>query len=241
MPYSSHTTKIIIRFSVVFSIVFSLPVTADERQVFNQHSPTYLAAIGKLLVPSERKVGDEQQYFIEECSATLLNDRLKQQRWLMTAWHCIAHYNNLGRRILFRIMDEHGTWLERDAHIVIHGGSISEDWALLRTETALPKTLHSLALANYQAGNVTIAGFSGDEGLGQHGNVLTFQDNCSHRQQPLDDAQISVNCWAFKGASGGAVIQHEKLVGIVSQGDNAGTASFVDHTRYAERVMRELP
>lgn len=236
-----HPSKIIIRFSMVFSMVFSLPAPTDERQVFNQQSPAYLSAIGKLIVPSERTVGGEHQNFIEECSATLLSDRLYQQRWIMTAWHCIEHYHNLGRSILFRIMDEHGEWHERDAHIVIHGGSISEDWALLRTETALPKTLHSLAIANYQPGRVIIAGFSGDEGLGQNGNVLTFQDNCVSSEQTLDDAQISVNCWAFKGASGGAVIQHEKLVGIVSQGDNAGTASFVDLARYAGRVMRELP
>lgn len=241
MPRLLRLNKNIIRLSVIFSMFMSCAASADERRIFDHQSPSYLLAIGKLTIPSERQIRLEPQHFIEQCSATLLDDRYKQRRWLLSAWHCIEHYHNLGKRIIFQIADTSGIWHEREAHIVIHGGSIKNDWVLLRTETSLPGTVLSLGLADYNGGAVTLAGYSGDKGLGRGGEVLTYQEQCYPSHTMLDETQTSINCWAFKGASGGAIIQQGRLVGVVSQGDNAGTASFVDHARYADHINRALP
>ncbi len=214
---------------------------ADDRRIISTDSPQALLAIGKLSIPSTRYENGEKQHYIEDCSATVIEDRYNQRRWLLSAWHCIEHYNDLGKRIVFRVPDTHGQWHERDANIITHGGSMAEDWALLITETSLPIDIVAIATAPYNAGAVIVAGFSGDKGLGQDGAVLTYQEDCRPSASPIDANQYSVDCWAFKGASGGAVLQEGKLVGVISQGDNAGSASFVDHDVYAERVTRDLP
>ena len=242
MTCSQHLIKNLTASLLTISSLFSAGLScADERRVFQADSPPALRAIGKLSIPSARYEKGEKRHFIEDCSASVIEDRYKQRRWLLSAWHCLEHYNDLGKRIVFRVADKHGQWHERDAHIIIHGGSMASDWALLATETSLPSDVVSIGTAPYRVGKVTIAGFSGDEGLGQGGDVLTYQEACSPSAIALDKEQHSVDCWAFKGASGGAVLQEGKLVGVISQGDNAGSASFVDHAVYADHVVRALP
>ncbi len=224
-----------------FSLLLAGLSCADNRRVLHADSPPALLAIGKLAIPSTRFADGEKHHYIEHCSASILEDRYKQRRWLLSAWHCLEHYSDLGKRIVFRVADKHGQWHQRDAYIITHGGSMASDWALLTTETSLPEHVTTLDTAPYRAGAVMVAGFSSDKGLGQGGEVLTYQENCLSSATPLDEDQVSVDCWAFRGASGGAVLQQGKLVGVISQGDNAGSASFVDHAVYADRVARAMP
>lgn len=214
---------------------------ADNRQLLSKNSPEYLFAIGKLQVPSERNSGDNREHFIEHCSATLIEDNRAQLTWLLSAWHCFENYHNLGRPILLSMQDSAGERFQRQVHIVKHGQSMQQDWALLRTDVALPKTLTALPLGDYRHGQVTLAGFSGDDKLGKNGEALTYEENCEPSKNLLDPRQHSVNCTAYKGASGGAVIQAGRLVGIISQGDNHGTASFVSHAVFADHVARHIP
>jgi len=243
MRMINHLVTIFLIFSCTTSAMITMSATsqADPRSVFNEQSPQVLAAIGKLTIPSERKINNETQHFIEDCSATLVRDNYNQHRWLLSAWHCFENYTNLGRPITLKIRDNQGIWHARDVHVVVHGGSMQSDWALLRAETPLPKAMTALPMDQYHEGGVTIAGFSGDDGLGASGERLTYQENCMPSTLSLDEQQITVDCLAFKGASGGAVIQRGKIVGIVSQGDNEGRTSFVSHTMYGHRVARKVP
>lgn len=235
-------SKFIVALTFVCSLAINVPNSyADKRQLLTISSPAYLFAIGKLQVPSQRNAGNEKQHFIENCSATLIDDHRAQLTWLLSAWHCFENYHNLGRPILLHMQDRTGKTYQRQVHIVKHGKSMQQDWALLRTDIPLPRTLNALKMGSYSDGQVSIAGFSGDSLLGQDGDVLTYEENCVPSANTLDPRQHSVSCTAYKGASGGAVIQAGRLVGIISQGDNQGTASFVSHAAYADHVARYIP
>jgi hypothetical protein len=75
-----------------------------------------------------------------------------------------------------------------------------------------------------------MAGYSRDSGIGDSGQVLTFDPACviQHQQRSLGDT----NCLAHKGASGGAVIQLSNnteplMCGVISQGNGEGRSTFV--------------
>ena len=235
-------SKFIVALTFICSLTINAPNGhADNRRLLTHSSPTYLFAVGKLQVPSQRQTGNDNQHFIENCSATLIDDHRAQLTWLLSAWHCFENYHNLGRPILLHMQDSTGKAYQRQVHIVKHGQSMQQDWALLRTDIPLPRTLSALEMGNYSDGKVSIAGYSGDSHLGQDGAVLTYEENCSPSENTLDPRQHSVSCTAYKGASGGAVIQAGRIVGIISQGDNQGTASFVSHATYADHVARYIP
>jgi hypothetical protein len=188
-----------------------------------------------LQVPGQRQQDGRSAHYLEDCSATLVAPAGRTASdVIVTAWHCLELYGDLSRTITFTALTAAGEVVERQAFRLADGGGMHADWALLRLRPAVPSgQLAALqphpALAD--AGRpVTMAGYSRDAGIGEAGRVLTFDPDCTiTRQRP---ALGETDCTAFRGASGGAVIQFSSggeplLCGIISQGNGTGKSTFV--------------
>jgi len=208
---------------------------ADRRLVYTGETYPWLAAVGRLSVPGERRVEGRYSYFLEDCSATLVaRPAAAHADTIITAWHCLEHYRDLSRPITFRLGETPGKILEMEATRVADGGGMHADWAILRLREPVPAS-HTPALPVGAQGAdrgapVIMAGFSRDEGLGRGGEVLTYDPGCRITGQVRRSADT--DCTAHKGSSGGAVVQvsgsgEARLCGVISEGDGSGYSRFV--------------
>lgn len=85
-----------------------------------------------------------------------------------------------------------------------------------------------------------MAGFSGDEGIGDSGESLSFDPDC--RLIDYDAHWGRTNCQAFKGASGGPVLitqnGEKQLIGVISASDDSGRRLFTPITRFRQALRR---
>lgn len=214
---------------------FNLPAE-DKRQLLTANSPPFLYAIGKVSVPSEKILDDDKAHFIENCSGTLVNIGKKQR--VISAWHCIEHYENFGKAITFTIIDKNNIRQTRRLFIIDSGDSMAEDWLILGLEEPIQMP-HSVDLLHDNAeAEFIAAGFSGDDLIGNHGERLTYETNCTPSLASISPHQITLDCYAYKGASGGAIFSHDKLAGVISQGDNVGRISFVPVQRFIDVLKK---
>lgn len=207
----------------------------DSRQVFSGETHTWLRAIGKLQVPGQRPIDGRTAHYIEDCSATLvaLPDR-STANTLITAWHCLERYGDLSRPILFWVTSVSGETLQREAYRLQDGGGMYADWAILRLRDPIRSDQVAALPIHPQAADperpIVMAGFSKDKGLGARGLTLTYDPLCAITAQNRDIADTT--CTAFKGASGGAVVQlseggKPKVCGVISQGNGKGRSTFI--------------
>ncbi|MDX1733299.1 MAG: trypsin-like peptidase domain-containing protein [Halioglobus sp.] len=213
---------------------------ADGRLAYGAGSPAWLAAVGRLHVPGSRYLLQETRHHHEDCSATLVGrPGATRHDTIVTAWHCLEHYRDLSRDITFTLVGPHGQQAVRSARIIAHGGGMHADWAILRlqqpfaagTVTPLPPATANMATGH----SVTMAGFSRDAELGEGGRRLTYDAHC--RVTGRDGANLDTDCRAYKGASGGAVIEangrgEASFSGVISEGDGAGLSRFVPVQRF---------
>lgn len=215
----------------------SLPalIAAEERSAYSGDSPGWLAAVGKLDVPGSRYRDGRRRHHREDCSGTLLaRGADRRADTVLTAWHCLEHYDDLSRTITFTLLPNSATPIIREAYRVADGGGMHADWALLKLYRPVEaREVQGLAPHPAQADiarPITMAGYSGDEGLGDSGATLTYHGDCRiTRQHPRESES---DCQAYKGASGGAVIQispgGEALVsGVISRGDSESVSIYV--------------
>ncbi len=226
--------------TIIFFALSPHILAADLRQNLHEQSPEHLFSVGKLLVPSEKFIDGERQAFTEECSATLLYKRGSSDL-VLSSWHCIEHYTNLGKPIIFKIPNKSNQWLERTANILKAGLSMKNDWLLLRLEQAIHNdlTIQSLLTEKFEP-PLTAAGFSSDPHIGRNGEQLSYQEGCKLSRESLYEHQITLDCWAYKGASGGAIFSEGKLAGVISQGDNNGRISIVTISSILPAIERYL-
>lgn len=236
---------------VALAVLCGSPVAlqAEQRQVYSHHdSPPWLRAVGKLHVPGQtyhQGYGRHQQ---ENCSATLVakagSDRAST---IVTAWHCLEFYSDLSRPITFTLNLGSGAVVTREAYRVADGGGMHADWAVLKLFQAIPRdTAPALVPQSGRADRtrtVTMAGYSGDQGLGEDGAVLTYHADCRITRQAQRES--ASNCRAYKGASGGAVIQvnaegKAQLSGVISRGDSQGISLFVPVAGFSGTLGRYL-
>ena len=229
----------------VFALIYCTAAQAtDTRQVISTSAPPWLRAVGKLQVPGQRFEKGHALHYLEDCSATLvaLPDRDRADT-IVTAWHCLELYKDLSRPILFTLSPSSGVLLNLEAYRLADGGGMHADWAILRLRQSVPADkVDSLQVHPQQADAsrpVTMAGYSGDSGMGDNGQRLTFDPECiiSQQHQNVGDT----NCTAHKGASGGAVIQVSNageayLCGVISQGDGEGRSTFVPVGTFRESL-----
>jgi hypothetical protein len=208
---------------------------ADSRQVFSGETHDWLSAVGKLQVPGQRYREGRKAHFIEDCSATLVTRHGRSHAdTIITAWHCLEWYDDLSKSITFTVMSISGEPLRREAYRLKDGGGMHADWAILRLHNALQDGQVAALVVHPQAADprqpVTMAGFSKDDGIGDGGLALTFDPGCAITAQ--DRNVGDTNCTAFKGASGGAVVQlsdagEPRMCGVISQGNGEGRSTFV--------------
>ena len=121
------------------------------------------------------------------------------------------------------------------------------DWAILKMHQPVPpeqvKAITPHPRGADTAQPVSMAGYSRDSGLGNGGATLTYDNNCAILQQW--EADIDTDCSAYKGASGGAVIQMSArgeawFSGVISRGDSEQLSIFVPLARFRSTLLRYL-
>jgi hypothetical protein len=216
--------------------VGSDPDTAiDPREIYSNQAPVWLRAVGKLQVPGSTYLDGRQAHLLEDCSATLVSDnRGSEADTIITAWHCLEHYNDLSKPILFALISGQTQGLEREAYRLADGGGMHADWAILRLKIPIAAA-DVIALQIHpthakSVSTISMAGYSRDPALGDYGSHLTYHPNCLITEPGT--TVIDSNCVAYKGASGGAVVQLSNtgtpwFSGVISEGDSAGLSRFV--------------
>lgn len=230
------------------SLIASAPAQStdtDPRLIRHNASPLWTWAIGRLQVNGQKRDGKYYSHHIENCSATLIGHHSKQAANIIaTAWHCLEHYRDRSAPIVFSIRSAQGKLLERNARILHSGGNMEADWALLELEGPIqstqvtPLTVTSNPLQ--QALPISMAGFSRDNGAGDSGRQLSYHPNCHITEQT--DQSTHSDCIAFKGASGGAVVQKDAgttyFFGVISAGNGAGLSLFVAKNRFLQQLRQ---
>ncbi len=220
------------------------PASADPRLRWDEQAPAFLSAVGKLTVPGIRIESGYSRHVREDCSGTLLASRdNRPPRHVLTAWHCIEHYKDLSKNIIFTLPDGR----QRKARPVEDGGGMGADWALLTLDSPLPLSwaadVHARGEVSRQSElpqwRLTMAGFSGDAGLGADGEALTYHSHCGVIE--VTDDHVNTNCLAYKGASGGAVFSVDEageatLRGVISAGDGQAMSAYMPLSRIRGRL-----
>ena len=208
---------------------------SEQRQAFADGSPPWLQSVGKLDVPGIEFRDGKRRHQRENCSGTRVapaGQRLADT--VVTAWHCLEFYNDLSKSITFTLLPGSDQAIRREAYRLADGGGMHADWALLRLHRPVDTRLVPAMELNPQRGDlqrpVTMAGFSGDEGLGRAGAVLTYHQSCQIIRQERGASET--DCSAYRGASGGAVIQLSqdggpRLTGVISRGNSDGLSIYI--------------
>ena len=221
---------------------------AETRIAFGPTSPQWLLAVGRLQVPASRFSDGRTRHHVEDCSATLVAQVGDHSaNTLVTAWHCLEYYRDLSRPISFTARDNQGELLSREAYRLADGGGMHGDWAILRLyQPIAQKQLAALSIHPQHADPsrpITMAGYSRDPGLGAGGERLTYDVGCRITAQARDGNDS--DCLAYKGASGGAVIQmtasgQPLYAGVISRGDSAGVSVYVPVRRFRSALRQHL-
>ncbi|MEM8942474.1 MAG: trypsin-like peptidase domain-containing protein [Pseudomonadota bacterium] len=129
------------------------------------------AAVGRLKIPAQRTVHGRRQHFIERCSATLVSAGAWQERstWIISAWHCFEHYQDLSRSISFT----GSTNAAVNARLVRSGGGMRDDWALLRLDRSLPGAVPLANVVTTEGQPLLMAGFPKRQTPEAEGGALT--------------------------------------------------------------------
>ena len=220
----------------------------DSRQVYNNKAPTWLRAVGKLDVPGSIYSEGRRSHLREDCSATLVSKLPgRPADTIVTAWHCLANYNDLSKPITFTLLPGGPDAQVREAYRLSDGGGMHADWAILRLyqpiSAATATTLTIDPGRADPARAISMAGYSKDPGVGNYGNRLSFDPACLITEQ-VAKASTS-NCLAHKGASGGAVVQLStsglpRLSGVISQGDGLGVSTYVPVAAFRKAIKQHL-
>ena len=221
---------------------------ADKRQVFSGETFPWLQAIGKLQVPGQRHKDGHTSHYLEDCSATLVSlpGRIEADI-IVTAWHCLELYHDLSKPIVFSAETASGAVLKREAHRLADGGGMHADWAILGLRKAVPAHAMIALQVHPQFADserpIVMAGYSKDKGIGDEGRVLTFDPACTIIAQ--EQALGETNCTAFKGASGGAVIQlfdsgEPRICGVISQGNGQDHSTYVPVDSFRNAINLHL-
>lgn len=224
------------------------PVQAESRQAYHAEAPQWLRAVGKLDVPGVTYRDGYSSHQRENCSGTLVaHAGSTRADTVITAWHCLEFYRDLSRPITFTLLLTDGKRIAREAYRVADGGGMYADWAVLRLKRAV-KAVEVPALTPHPARAqpervITMAGFSGDPGLGRLGEALTFHAGCRITRQNRGESES--DCSAYKGASGGAVVQvsaagEAYFSGVISRGDGERVSLFVPVSGFRGSLNRFL-
>lgn len=220
----------------IFYLIIVCPclVLAEPRQLVDENSPDWLYSVGRLTIPGLRYESGDALHQQENCSASLISERL-----VLTAWHCLENYRNLAQDIVFTLPQLPGK-PQRTARRVADGGGMQADWALLKLQSSIAGA--QPIPVNDERTNVSpvlsLAGYSRDEGLGKGGENLTWQTDCHITAD--ETYRVATNCLAYKGASGGPVLQQGSVVGVISAGDATELTYYAPSRSFRAALRRYL-
>ena len=219
----------------------------DGRVRFGASSPDWLRAVGQLQVPGIKYESGRRRHYTERCSATLVETTSTvSANTIVTAWHCLEFYRDLTHNIVFTLLPDAEEPIRIEAVPVSDGGSMEADWAILRLRQAVPRNrIQALSLHSQQADPtlpLVMAGYSRDAGIGTSGDSLSYDPACRITHTgPGNTSHRDSDCRAFKGASGGAVIQFSGgeplLSGVISEGNSADLSRFVPALVFRHRLQ----
>tara|TARA_R110001599_G_scaffold353870_1_gene601329 strand:+ start:116865 stop:117656 length:792 start_codon:yes stop_codon:yes gene_type:complete len=220
----------------------------DSRKMYSRDAPAWLRAVGKLRVPGSTYRDGRRAHVLEDCSATLVTGKAgRAADTIITAWHCLANYTDLSKPIVFTLVSGVQQVMQREAYRLTDGGGMHADWAILRLRLPVPAGKANALLVHPGRADpvrsITMAGYSRDAAMGDYGNRLTFDAACliTAEERGISDS----NCTAYKGASGGAVVQVSGagtplLSGVISEGDSVGLSTFVPVAVFRGAINQHL-
>jgi hypothetical protein len=90
---------------------------------------------------------------------------------------------------------------------------------------------------------ITMAGYSRDDGKGEGGEQLTYHAGCRITSETRDGTDS--DCRAYKGASGGAVVQLSSegqalYSGVISRGDSERLSIYVPVAHFRSALHQYL-
>ena len=249
-----HSGEISLRICLSPALLLLLLATAagasgdDSRLRYSQTSPDWLRAVGQLTVPGIRLENGHARHHTERCSATLVAaPGASHATVIISAWHCLEFYRDLSQRITFTLLSASVEPRVIEAVRYADGGSMAADWAVLRLRQPVAMAdVPALQLHPQQADPgrpVVMAGYSRDEGTGAHGAELSYDPAC--RITAADRRSGDSDCRAFKGASGGAVVQLTEtgeplLSGVISEGNSVNYSRYVPISVFRQALPPEL-
>ncbi len=232
----------------LLTLLLSGVAGADSRQILDAQAPAWLRAIGALQVPGIRVEDGRRSSHLEDCSATLVSDRQNRpSNTIVTAWHCLEFYRDLSRPITFTLFKGREEALVLEARRLADGGGMHADWAILRLQQRIPpERVAAIPIHPNRADagrGITMAGYSKDPGLGRRGERLTYDPLCNITRQ--GDQSSDSDCLAYRGASGGAVVQlselgEPQLAGVISRGDSEGLSVYVPAVQFRRALEQSL-
>ncbi|MEH6636000.1 MAG: trypsin-like serine protease [Halioglobus sp.] len=221
----------------------------DSRLAYSSESPQWLRAVGRLQIPGQKFEQGRVSHHREDCSATLVARHPGTKAdTIITAWHCLEFYNDVSQAITFTLSARSADpVITSEAYRLADGGGMHADWAILRLYQAIPSDQVSAVNIHPERADpsrpITMAGYSRDNGLGDNGERLTFDPQCRITHQA--NGGSNSNCTAYKGASGGAVMQLSHLgqaqfCGVISQGNGEGISTFVPLSGFRNAINLHL-
>lgn len=224
--------------SLVAAVALQLPVAV----IGAEQQKLALESVGRLLVPGVRYVRGYAQHYDERCSGTLITDLPSAQRsdLVLSAWHCIEHYRDLSRRLIFESVDGQRS----EAHVLSSGAGMDEDWVLLRLKEKMPSPIYLEPPRSTRTPmeetlrldlRLLMAGYPKTSDSQQ--SLIVTTRECVGIGNAGND--IRSNCILQKGASGGAVFSlndRPEFRGVISRGDGATQSIYVPIERFRARI-----
>lgn len=222
------------------SLAAATPSASDPRTPVEPHIANWQHAIGRLEVPIIRSEEGRLRHFTEHCSAVAITPG--PLPIFVSAWHCFDGYRSTLDPLQLTLPREEEPLL---LTLIASGGSMQEDWALLRAQRpTFNASWIPISLNGPQSGSrVIAAGFAPTEN--SHNSIISRQLVADTTCLVIDSASrpAASNCVARQGASGGAILTQTasgsaRLLGIISAGDGKTVSFFYPTQSLLERLRR---
>ena len=229
------TTPLALLLGSLALLMLSKPLAADPRLVPDPQALSWHSAIVRLEIPVIRSVGGRMRHFTEHCSATTITPG--PNTLLLSAWHCFEDYAATQGPI--QLFAQHSPETPLPVRLIISGGSMSADWAILTplTGTVVGAWIPLSPNPVQRGAHVIAAGFAPatDSDRTEESpetpasRKLMYDPDCLVIAATSRPAQS--DCVAKKGASGGAILGRTasgsvRVIGIISAGDGASVSYF---------------
>jgi hypothetical protein len=243
-PFHATTVRTLLLRSLTL-LMLSQPLIADPRLAPDLQALHWQSAMVRIEVPVIRSVEGRMRHFTEHCSATAITPG--PDTLLLSAWHCFEDYAATQGPI--QLFAQHSPESPLPVRLIISGGSMSADWAILTpvTSTVIGAWIPLSSHPAQRGTRVIAAGFapttdssrSEEPGETPPSRGLMYDPDCVVIVATSLPARS--DCVAKKGASGGAILRRTasgsvRVVGVISAGDGTSVSYFHPTDQLINRV-----